>query len=168
MALLGRLILIIIGYCLAAIAGCTVGLVGALHWALVWLSDHSGPHLIDSILTNMAAEAQKPWAGAGLFTAMVLAPLALLALAAVIGEAFAIRGWLAWAFGLAVAFAAIPSLMAHGNPPDGAYMGPFGFLAAGLATGTVYWLIAGRGAGRWHSAPPGGLAKAADGQDTGG
>ena len=147
MRLAGRLILIVIGYCLAAIVGCAVGLIGMLHWALVWLGEHSGPHMLDIILTNMAEEAAKPWAGAGVFTAVVLAPLAFIALAAVIGEIFAIRNWLAWTFGLGAAFAAIPTMLARGGAPASQPVGVIGFLAAGIAAGCVYWLVAGRGAG---------------------
>jgi hypothetical protein len=55
----------------------------------------------------------------------------------------------AYAFGTGVSFALVPILFpgdpaTHGWPADA----PLGFLATGLAAGSVYWLVAGRGAGR--------------------
>jgi hypothetical protein len=145
MRLLGRLIVMAIGYVLAAFAGFAVGTIGALQGAIEWINQHAGQPMLDAVLLHMEAEAAKPWAGAGFFTALVLAPLALIALAAVIGEVFAIRNWFAWSFGLAIAFAAIPSVLVRG---EGAILGPIGFFAAGFAAGCFYWLIAGAHAGR--------------------
>jgi len=145
MSLIVRLLVILVGYVLAAAAGCTVGLIGALQWTIEWINTHAGSQMLDIVVTNLEAEAAKPWAGAGFFTALVLAPLAFLALAALIGEVFAIRSWFAWGPGLGLIYAAIPSLLLHG---EASVLGPIGFFAAGCTAGTFYWLIAGMRAGR--------------------
>ena len=68
---------------------------------------------------------------------------------AVIGEVFAIRSFLYYVVAGGLALAAIPLLAASGGSPSvpsADYMTIFA--SAGFAGGAVYWLIAGRNAGR--------------------
>jgi len=68
---------------------------------------------------------------------------------AVIGEVFAIRSFLYYVVAGGMALAAIPLLAASGGSasvPSADYMTIFA--SAGFAGGAVYWLIAGRNAGR--------------------
>ena len=68
---------------------------------------------------------------------------------AVIGEVFAIRSFLYYVVAGGLALAAIPLLAASGGStsvPAADYMTIFA--SAGFAGGAVYWLIAGRNAGR--------------------
>jgi len=68
---------------------------------------------------------------------------------AVIGEVFSIRSFLYYVVAGGLALAAIPLLAASGGSttaPSADYMTIFA--SAGFAGGAVYWLIAGRNAGR--------------------
>jgi len=135
-----RFLAILLGYVLAAVGGCAVGLVGTFNWAIEQLNH--GQHAPDFDLFAFLLH----YAAMGLidFTlTMVLVPLALIVVAVIVSEIYAVRTWFAWSIGLGAAFAAVPSVLLPGRAP----MGPLGFFVAGFVAGTLYWLVAGRDAG---------------------
>jgi hypothetical protein len=86
--------------------------------------------------------------GADLFAAIGRAALVPAAIAIVLAEIFVWRTWLAdIALALAVTGALSWLLDRAANP---ALPRPTAAIAAGIVAGLAYWLIAGRGAGRWR------------------
>ena len=152
-----RALLIPIGIGLAAIAALITGLAGAIGWgygaSFASLVAATGA----SIVMAAAAGADPNDIGAFLHLVWLVAigilvvPIGLVAL---VGETFGIAAWMPYAFGAGAAFAAIPVLFpgdpaTHGWPANAA----LGFFATGIVAGTVYWLIAGRGAARPAASP---------------
>ena len=81
------------------------------------------------------------------FTAALAIWLAPIALVAVIGEATGRSGWMFYAIGMALAFAVAPMVMSLSVIAIVLlYHALLGLLAIGVVAGTVYWLVAGRGA----------------------
>lgn len=147
--LVTRLLLIPIGIGFAALAAIIVGLSGmiasGLGGSVVRFVAVTG---LSAVAVGAGADPQDAaalllvlWA---VLAAVLLAPITIVAL---VGEAFGARSWLFHAFGMGAAFCAVPVLMpgkaGSGGWPDTASLG---FLATGLAAGTAYWLVAGRGA----------------------
>ena len=82
------------------------------------------------------------------FTAALAIWLAPIALVAVIGEAMGRSGWMFYAVGMALAFVLAPMVMSLSILTIALlYHALLGLLAIGVVAGTVYWLVAGRGAG---------------------
>ena len=82
------------------------------------------------------------------FTAVLAIWLAPIALVALIGEATGRSGWMFYAIGMALAFAVAPMVMSLSVIAIVLlYHALLGLLAIGVVAGTVYWLVAGRGAG---------------------
>lgn len=147
-----RLLIVPIGIGFAAIAAVIVGLVGAIVWgygsSMASIAAATGISIIMAASTGadpneVAAFVMLLWLVAA---GMVVVPIALVA---VIGEMFGLGSFIVYAFGTGAAFAAVPVLFpgdpaTHGWPA----IAPLGFLATGIVAGSVYWLIAGRGAAR--------------------
>jgi hypothetical protein len=145
-----RLLVVPIGIGLAAIAAFVTGAVGTI-------SSGYGASLAEivaatglSIVAAAAAGADPSQIGDFVMLLFLVAlgilfvPIALIAL---IGEVFGLTSWIAYAFGTGGLFAMVPILFpgdpaTHGWPAHAT----LGFFATGLVAGSVYWLIAGRGA----------------------
>jgi hypothetical protein len=147
-----RLLIVPIGIGFAGIAALVVGIAGAISsgygGGLAAVAEATGLSIVMAAMTgadpsDLASFVALLW----LFALGILfVPIAIVAIA---GELFGVGSWLAYAFGCAAAFGLVPVLFpgdpaTHGWPERAA----LGFVAMGLAAGSVYWLIAGRGAGR--------------------
>lgn len=154
-----RTLIVPIGIGFAAVAALITGLAGAVGWgygaSLASLVAATGA----SIVLAAATGADPNDIGAFLSLLVLVAfgilflPIILVAL---VGEIFGIGAWMPYAFGTGAAFTAVPILFpgdpaAHGWPANAT----LGFFATGLVAGTVYWLIAGRGAARPQPASAG-------------
>jgi hypothetical protein len=133
--LLGRLILIPLGFVCAAIAAvavlATLGLERATH------AVHGREFPVDQII-GIASFAH------GLAAAATVVPALLVIL---VGEVARIRSWVYWIAGGGVALAVLPLLAPTGEfHQDAAQIGVIWqvLATAGFAGGFVYWLIAGR------------------------
>lgn len=148
---LDRLILVAFAMALAAAAAFLVCLFGLISQPfgdeIASLARLLGLDALASVLDGKAVDVLAEISRAvatGL--ALWLGPIILVA---VIGESWGRRSWTFYAIGMAVAFAAAPllagiglvglAILSHAAP---------GLAATGIAAGSVYWLIAGRGAGR--------------------
>jgi hypothetical protein len=145
-----RLLLVPIGIGLAAIAAFVTGLVGAI-------SSGYGASLAELAAATGLSLAAAAAAGAdpsqiGDFVMLlvyiglgvVFVPIILVAL---VGEVFGMTSWIAYAFGTGGLFTLVPILFpgdpaTHGWPANAL----LGFFSTGLVAGSVYWLVAGRGA----------------------
>ena len=137
MAIIGRIVMVFVGYGLACLAAAIVFTIGTL--APAW-DDLASPDLQSAVLWSIVAVA------AAFIWAMALLP-ALLVIA--LAEGLALRssvlyavlgGALALALGFGLDFAGYISA------PDLAHEREV-LAAAGIAGGLVYWLFAGRNAG---------------------
>jgi hypothetical protein len=146
-----RLLIVPIGIGFAAVAAFIAGIAGMLSWGqeagLVGLAAATGLSIVELTTQGVdPGEIATALAMLWLFlVGLVLVPITIVALA---GELFGITSWMAYAFGTGGAFVLVPVLLrgdaAAGQTwPANALLG---FLATGIIAGTVYWLIAGRGA----------------------
>jgi predicted neutral ceramidase superfamily lipid hydrolase len=141
MAIIFRILLVIVGYILACVAASIVLTIGTLtpQW-----DDLSSLGLPSAILWSVVG------VGAA-FIAAIAAPPALLVIA--LAEGFALRSGLVYA----VLGAVLALSLSYGLDFAGYVGEPGGSLArerevivaAGIAGGFIYWLLAGRGAGSW-------------------
>ena len=147
-----RLLIVPIGIGFAAIAALVVALVGAIGWgygaSLASIAAFTGLSVVAAAATGADPQDIADFLFL-LWIVSVGAFLIPIALVAVVGELFGLGSWIAYAFGTGALFLAIPILFpgdpsTHGWPANA----PLGFLATGIVAGTVYWLIAGRGAPR--------------------
>lgn len=171
MRAIGRLFLLVLGLVVAIPFGTVALAIGvALEPAARELAGTLGFATLWSILADLAAGEVPDERAVALFTAFSTAVFALLvappALVAVIGEVLGWRAFLWYAVATGAVTAALPwAGRARGGLAgfSDAALAAEGRLTlvlflAGAVTGTVYWLIAGRGAGRPRpSAAPGAL-----------
>jgi hypothetical protein len=147
-----RLFLVPIGVGLAAIAGTVIGIVGAISSGygagLAEIAAATGLSIVAAAAAGAAPDRIGDFVMLLLMVAVgvVFVPIVLIAL---IGEVFGVTSWIAYAFGTGGLFALVPILFpgdpaTHGWPANA----PLGFFATGLVGGSVYWLVAGRGASR--------------------
>ncbi len=143
-----RLVLVPLGFTLGASAGLLTFVVGALVRAsdqgLATLAERAfglfslfvlgGSQETDHFVTGLTA----------LVVVMAAAPLALVAL---VGEIARIRSPLAYIAGACLAYAGLMLSLAGGFDIEPAQLALAG-AASGAVAGSVYWLVAGRGAGR--------------------
>ena len=140
--LLGRLILIACGLFLASLAAALTAATGLRRAYSVAIA--TGEPLGD-FLGN--------WVLSVMVSAMAISyfSLTLAAIAIIVAESFALRSWLYYAAAGALmgVLAVVTVETAHGPAasPRMADIEALIFIAAGLAGGLTYWLIAGRGAG---------------------
>jgi hypothetical protein len=157
--LMTRLLIVPIGVGFAALAAMVVGLAGSIAWGFT----RDFAEILTATGLSVAAAAiggadPNDVAAFLSFIWLVLAgtlvvPIVVVAL---IGEASRIGAWMFYAFGMGATFASVPVLF-PGDParhgwPDKAGLG---FLATGIAAGTAYWLVAGRGAASGAGQPRG-------------
>jgi hypothetical protein len=147
MNLFARVLVIFFSFLAASFAGGFVIVLAVLFPA--WSMLELGP--IDNGFFAVATTI-----GFVFVTGFALVPAAA---AAAVAETFAIRSGLFYAAaGAAIGFIAYASL----GGVDIAALGVDGFtrreteiaVAAGIVAGLVYWLLAGRSAGRWRESPP--------------
>ncbi|MBB6306501.1 hypothetical protein [Xanthobacter tagetidis] len=167
--LLLRVLLVPLGYLSAVIAGSAVILVGEMRIGT----------LIDTARPDEAAAGMFVAIGTAVMVFVLL--LSVMWMVAAVGilfsEAFAVRSWMFHAANGAVSAWIAAQLF---QPSEGAPIiveGPFYVVAAGLAAGLAYWLVAGSSAGFYkpilrspaeragrpalpHPAPPGALPRA--------
>lgn len=141
--LLLRLILVPLGYLCAALAGAAVILVG--QWRIGTLFDTSQPGETGLGLVVALAVA-------GVVVALLVSTMWLVAAVGILfSELFAVRSWMFHAANGVISAWIGARLFAAED--DGAAMArevahdPFYIIAAGLAAGLVYWLVAGSTAG---------------------
>jgi hypothetical protein len=155
-----RLLIVPIGIGFAAVAAFIAGIAGMLTWGheagLAAMAAALGLSVLDSAMqggdpSEIVTFLAILWL---LLLGLTLVPITIVALA---GELFGISSWMAYAFGTGGAFLLVPMLLrgdaASQHWPANAMLG---FFATGIVAGTVYWLIAGRGAasGPRKGAPP--------------
>jgi hypothetical protein len=139
-----------IGIGFAAVAAFLAGVAGMLSWGheagLAELVAATGLSMLERAMQGTdPGEIAMVLAVLWLFLiGLVLVPITIVALA---GELFGVTSWMAYAFGTGGAFVLVPMLL-RGDPGSPAWPGNamLGFFATGIVAGTVYWLIAGRGA----------------------
>jgi hypothetical protein len=140
MGVVGRLLVMAVGYVLALCAGGATLVVAAPQTSLFDPSAFVDP--FDALVraaTILALVMEVPVVGA-----------AVLAIAAVVvGELLALRSWTyhvpAW--GAAAASAGTPAWLWQAGAPEGVAADVMiAFLATGFVAGFVYWFVAGRGA----------------------
>jgi len=147
-----RLVMVPIGIGFAGLAAVAVGLVGAVSSgygaSLAGVVEATGLSIAVAALTgvdpsDIASFVALLWL---LALGVVFVPVAIVAIA---GELFGIASWFTYAFGMAALFALVPVVFPGEPGPHGwPERALLGFCAMGLAAGTVYWALAGRGAGR--------------------
>jgi hypothetical protein len=147
-----RLLIVPIGIGFAALAALVCGIVGAVASGLAGnfasLITFTGLSVLFAAIAG--ADPNDIGAFLGLLWLVMLGVLFIpIILMALIGEIFGIGSWMAYAFGMGAIFALTPILFpgdpaTHGWPANAT----LGFFATGIMAGTVYWLIAGHGAGR--------------------
>jgi hypothetical protein len=156
-----RLLIVPIGIGFAAVAAFIAGIAGMLSWGheagLAAIAAAMGLSVLDSAMqggdpSEIAIFLAVLWL---FLLGLILVPIAIVALA---GELFGITSWMAYAFGMGGAFVLVPVLV-RGDSAGTAWPANamLGFFATGIIAGTVYWLIAGRGAAaapRRAAAPP--------------
>jgi hypothetical protein len=146
MAFIGRSFVVLFAFLVASLAAAFVLEIGILV-----------PFWRDAIATDIDQGFFKVMVGFGFFFISVLSLLPAMIVIA-LAEAFRLRSVLFYAAaGGLEALALCYSFGFTYRPSDGA-ISPFmqAFAASGIAAGLVYWLIAGRNAGRWcerQSAP---------------
>lgn len=158
--MLRRLIVISFGFVVAAAAGSIFLGVGALFDAATreagFAATMSGVFAaVDEALRDGAPEQAISALGFILWAIVIAACVAPLAVAALIGELAGVRAWTWYAGACAVLAAASPWIAraakgldraGQASPMEGRIA--LLFFLTGTVTGTIYWLIAGRGAGR--------------------
>ncbi|MCL2714281.1 MAG: hypothetical protein FWD68_06775 [Alphaproteobacteria bacterium] len=146
MALIGRVLMIMIGF---VVAGAVAGAILVATLVMPELRSF-GNGVVENDALNVLD-------GVGFVAAMAFAVVPALVLIA-ISEALAIRSLLAHAFAGGVL--GLVSYFKWVSPEGGSLQ--FGFImphhlqvlaAAGVVAGMVYWLITGRGAGNWRPRP---------------
>jgi len=161
-----RLVVIVFGFVVAAAAGSMFLGVGALidpatreagfEAARAWLFA-----IMDEAMNDGAPEMTAAALGLVFWATLIATCVAPLAVAALIGELAGARAWVWYAGASAVLAAASPwiaraakglSNARQASPMEGRIA--LLFFLTGTVTGTVYWLIAGRGAGRRREQPP--------------
>jgi hypothetical protein len=155
-----RLLIVPIGIGFAAVAAFIAGIAGMLSWGheagLAAIAAATGLSVLDSAMQGADPGAIATFlAVLWLFLlGLILVPITMVALA---GELFGISSWMAYAFGTGGAFVLVPVLL-RGDPASRPWPADamLGFFATGIVAGTVYWLIAGRGAAATprREAPP--------------
>lgn len=148
---LDRIVLVVFAAVLAAIAALVFGIMG--------LANHNFGQDLASFAEAFGLKALAELLQGGpledigamikqAFTAALMIWLAPIALVAVIGEAMGKASWMFYAIGMALAFALAPMAMSLSILAIVLlYHALLGLLAIGVVAGTVYWLVAGRGAG---------------------
>ncbi|MDQ0473825.1 hypothetical protein [Labrys wisconsinensis] len=147
-----RLLIVPIGIGFAALAALVCAIVGTVASGLAGnfasIAAFTGLTVLAAALTG--ADPDDIAAFLGLVWLVMLGVLFVpIGLMALIGELFGIAAWAAYAFGTGALFALVPVLFpgdpaTHGWPAQAT----LGFFATGIIAGTVYWMIAGHGAGR--------------------
>jgi len=147
MILLGRIVVILLGMCLAALAAGAVVVLAVLfpEWSELALGpfDETGVGLVLAF-------------GLIFVSGVALVPALIVVL---ITEAFGIRNALAYAAGGALSGAACYLGLVPFDPDTLSFVGIIRrdleiMTGAGIVAGVVYWMVAGRNAGRWREAPP--------------
>jgi hypothetical protein len=148
MALLGRLIVIVFGIALAAAAAGAVVVLAIMfpEWSDLALGplDETGVGLVLAF-------------GLIFVSGFALVPALIVV---VVTEALGIRKALAYAAGGALSRALCYLGLVPFDPATLSFVGLIRrdlevMTAAGIVAGVVYWLVAGRNAGRWRETPPG-------------
>jgi len=135
---LGRLLLVPIAFCLAAVTAAAIALTLGLEKVTAAMSGREGG------VETVEAYWQITLQGGALIAGLTIVP----ALAVVIvGEVARIRSWLYYMVGGGLALGLLPVLAAYGSP-NIASLPPAAvwqvLATAGFAGGLVYWLVAGR------------------------
>lgn len=145
-----RLLIVPIGIGFAAIAALVCALAGMLTWGydtgLALIAAATGVSIVKAMMAGI--DPSQVIAFMALLCLLMLGLLVLpVTLVALVGELFRIGTWMPYAFGTGGAFVLIPVIF-RGDPAthDWPANATLGFLATGIVAGTVYWLIAGRGA----------------------
>jgi hypothetical protein len=147
--LIARLILVPAGIVLAAFTALfvlTAGLVSRGH--LASLIEQAFATLLRHVTTFPGNAPGEPFSHVlmgfwGTASILVAAPVALVAL---IGEITGMTGAILYVAATGIAYGLIP-VLAMNNMESAGFVSP-GFAASGFCAGLVYWLVAGRGAGR--------------------
>ncbi|HVV93740.1 MAG TPA: hypothetical protein VHD15_10000 [Hyphomicrobiales bacterium] len=135
-----RVISILLGYLVAVVGAVSVVVVA--EWIRAYPPVAGDPGLVVATAAAVIVD------GADLFGAIGRAALVPAAVAIVLSEIF---GWRTWLADIALALAvtgALARLLDHAANP--ALPHPVAAIAAGAVAGLAYWLLAGRGAGRWR------------------
>lgn len=150
--LLLRLLLVPTGYFAAVLAGAMVILIG--EWRIGSLVDVATPD-----------EAALGWVAAlvtgGLIIGLLLSTLWLVAAVGILfSEAFAVRSWIFHVANGAISAWIGTQVFGAGAEAPTIVHDPFYVIAAGLAGGLTYWLVAGSTAGFWQPVLPSARAQA--------
>lgn len=147
MTLLGRIVVILLGMCLAALAAGAVVVLAVLfpEWSELALGpfDETGVGLVLAF-------------GLIFVSGVALVPALIVVL---ITEAFGIRRALAYAVGGALSGVACYLGLVPFDTDTLSFVGLIRrdleiMTGAGIVAGVVYWMVAGRNAGRWREVPP--------------
>jgi hypothetical protein len=139
-----RLVSILLGYIVAVIGAVSVIVVA--EWIRAYPPVAGDPGLVVATAAAVIVD------GANLFAAIGRTALLPAAVAVVLTELFVWRTWLAdIALSLAVT-AVLAQLITRAAEP--ALPHATAAVAAGIVAGLAYWLVAGRGAGRWRQRRP--------------
>ncbi|WP_413989845.1 hypothetical protein ACMDCR_28545 [Labrys okinawensis] len=148
---LDRIVLVIFAAFLAAVAALIFGVMGLANHDfgqdLASFAEAIGLRTLADVLAGERIGDIGEMIRQGFMAALAiwLAPIALVA---VIGEAMGRSGWMFYAVGMALAFVLAPMAMSLSILTIALlYHAMLGLLAIGVVAGTVYWLVAGRGAG---------------------
>ncbi|MFG1416858.1 hypothetical protein V5F38_00325 [Xanthobacter sp. V0B-10] len=137
--LLLRLILVPLGYLCAVLAGAAVILVG--EWRIGTLFDTPQPD--EAALGLVVAVV-----AAGTLVALLVSAMWLAAAAGILfSELFAVRSWMFHAANGAISAWIGAQMLASDGQANAVVHDPFYVVAAGLAGGLTYWLVAGCTAG---------------------
>ena len=139
--LLLRIILVPLGYLAAVLAGALVILFGS--WGLGQVALSADPDSASYALFGLVIAGP-------VLIAMLLATMWLPAsIGILLAEAFAIRSWMFHALNGAVSAWIGWSMFGYVDDSHIPLNGPIAVIAAGLAAGFAYWLVAGWSAGFW-------------------
>jgi hypothetical protein len=147
--LIARLILVPTGIVLAAVAAVavlTAGLVSRGHLGSV--IEQAFTLLFRQFVAGQASGTVEPFGGAlmGFWGSAAMVAAAPVTLVALFGELFGTTAAIIYIAATGVAYGLIPVLVMS-NMESAGFVSP-GFAASGFCAGLVYWLVAGRGAGR--------------------
>jgi hypothetical protein len=153
--LLGRAILIPLGLLLAAIAAATLLMMASVvQPALGGVIADGAMATLRAVFENLMADGEAPERVARLAIGLSKLTLAVLflpvAIMAAASEIFSLRSWFVQALGAAVLTALLPWAMLPSLLQGTAFASSVtGLLAVtGAFSGTIYWMVAGHGAGR--------------------
>ena len=153
-ALLGRIVVMAAGVLAAGLGALIIAGIGLAEWGVAWFGSLDSDTFLLQFGNLIGQDSERLDEGLEtLWLIFIVAPLAVTGLAALIAEAFSIRSWLAWGPGLGLLFAAAPFAAAGQETALRSPHGLIGLTACGIVAGSIYWLIAGRTAGRWLSRP---------------